>query len=714
MTDKAALVGSWRARLPVVAVVIACVTGAVAAVTGAANPVSAVQFLLPGHWVYNASLQSVFHVDGSSGAVDAQARVPGGSPGDQVFQGDASGYVVGDSRITEFGKSSLEVEESTTPPSKEPPVGVETAGGPYLVYRQAGKVVRLGEKHTILSLGGPVGTPVATRDGTLWLPRTKAGLLCRLPKDAKQVSCPVLLPKGHDGALSTVSDRLVFVDTTKDTVHVVEKDGLGEPHDLGVDARNDARLASTDVGGRLAILDGRRMHLVDARLGTAGIERTEPVSVDLDDGEYDGPVSTGTVVAVVNRTTSTLVTYDSEGTKKQTKEIHAENGDPRLTRGEDDRIYVDGAQGEHVLVVDKDGGLTDVPIKDEAGEDRPAPPTGGKDPEAPVVTPPKTNPGTTPPKTEQPRPPAVQPDPPVERPQPPVVEPEQPPAVPPSPPGAPTVVNATAGNATATVSWSPAPDNRSAITSYQITWAGGQTTVPGDARTSVINGLTNGTAYVFTVTAINGVGAGPGAASNPVTPVAPARPASAPTNAQAVVDGGRALVTWAAPADMGGGTFAHYVVTMTGQPDVTVTGTSAGFDVTTTGTLTFTIRAVTTDSAGGQLTGATATTTAEAPAPSNGTVNVSQGDWTQQWCAGDPDCAWMRVELVDMQPNTTYQLMPNYGNPGHGVTTDGNGYALVESVFAYHEEGRTVWVTATPESGGTATESNRIVWEAHP
>jgi fibronectin type III domain protein len=708
MTDKAALVGSWRSRLPVVAVVIACVAGVVAAVTGAANPVSAVQFLLPGHWIYNSALQSVFHVDGSTGDVDAQGHVPGG-PGDQVFQGDTSGYVVGGSRITEFGKSSLAVEESTsTPPAKEPPTGVETAGGPYLVYRAEGKVVRLGDHHTVLSLGGPVGTPVATRDGTLWLPRTEAGLLCRLPRDAKQVSCPVLLPKGHAGALSTVSDRLVFVDTTKDTVHVVESDGLGEPRDLGVDVRDDVQLASTDVGGRLAILDGQRMHLVDAGLGTAGIDRTAPVTVDLGAGEYAGPVSTGSVVAVVNRTTNTLITYDSAGERKQAKEIPAEKGDPRLTRGEDDRIYVDGAEGEHVVVVDTNGELTDVPIEDETGRGRT--PVGSHDPDAKGLPRPGDNPrpGTTnPPKTEQPE----QPEPPVRD------HPDErvdPPAVPPSPPGAPTVVNATAGNASATVSWGPAQDNRSAVTGYRITWPGGQTTVPAAARTSVVNGLANGTTYVFTVAAVNGVGTGPGAASNPVTPVAPARPAAAATQLQVLLNGNRALFDWDAPADMGTGTFTHYIATMTGAPDVTVTGPAAGFDIdpSTSATLTFTVRTVTTTPDGQQLVGAVATTTKTV---SGGTVSVGRGPATEEWCGNDDACAWMHVVLNNMRPNATYHLQPYssdpaYSNPGGECTTDGSGHCQTDQ-FAYAGVGHTVWVVVT-DPGGVDTRSNDYVWEA--
>jgi Fibronectin type III domain len=91
-------------------------------------------------------------------------------------------------------------------------------------------------------------------------------------------------------------------------------------------------------------------------------------------------------------------------------------------------------------------------------------------------------------------------------------------------PGAPTNVTAVAGNASATVSWTPPASNGgSPITNYTVTpyiGASAQTptTVPNVTSTSV-TGLTNGTTYTFKVHATNGVGAGPdSAASNPVTP----------------------------------------------------------------------------------------------------------------------------------------------------------------------------------------------------
>jgi len=239
---------------------------------------------MPGHWVFNGDLQMAFHVDGSTGEVDAQAGVPGDT-GSQVYQGDTSGYVVGDERITEFGKSSLEVEgSSATETADELPIGIEAAGGPYLVYRDIGKIVRLGKDPLSIDIGGPVGTPVATRDGTVWLPRTSAGFLCELRPGASATSCPVLLPEGDQGAMTVVDDRPMFVDTTADLLHAVEPDRLGAGLELGIDAPDTARVASTDVDGRVVMLSGNTMHLVDSGVDPARAP-VPPDTVDLPDGE---------------------------------------------------------------------------------------------------------------------------------------------------------------------------------------------------------------------------------------------------------------------------------------------------------------------------------------------------------------------------------------------------------------------------------------------
>jgi len=87
-------------------------------------------------------------------------------------------------------------------------------------------------------------------------------------------------------------------------------------------------------------------------------------------------------------------------------------------------------------------------------------------------------------------------------------------------PGAPTVGTATAGNTQATVSFTaPASDGGSPITIYTVTSNPGGLTGTGSASPVTVTGLTNGTAYTFTVTATNGTTTGAAsAASNSVTP----------------------------------------------------------------------------------------------------------------------------------------------------------------------------------------------------
>ena len=93
-------------------------------------------------------------------------------------------------------------------------------------------------------------------------------------------------------------------------------------------------------------------------------------------------------------------------------------------------------------------------------------------------------------------------------------------------PGAPTIGTAVAGAGQATVNWTaPTSDGGESITGYTITPYIGttaQTAVTvGVVTTDQVTGLTDGTAYTFTVAATNGVGTGSASAqSNAVTPSA--------------------------------------------------------------------------------------------------------------------------------------------------------------------------------------------------
>ena len=163
-------------------------------------------------------------------------------------------------------------------------------------------------------------------------------------------------------------------------------------------------------------------------------------------------------------------------------------------------------------------------------------------------------------------------------------------------PGAPTIGTATAGNAQASVAFTaPAIDGGSAITGYMASSSPGGLTGAGTASPITVTGLTNGTAYTFTVTATNANGTGPASsASNSVTPSAPLTVPGAPTIGTATAGNAQATITFTAPANNGGSAITGYTVTSspggftaTGSASpITVTGLSNGIAYTFTVTAT--------------------------------------------------------------------------------------------------------------------------------
>jgi len=100
--------------------------------------------------------------------------------------------------------------------------------------------------------------------------------------------------------------------------------------------------------------------------------------------------------------------------------------------------------------------------------------------------------------------------------------PEPSPSVPPGSTGTPT---ATAGDRAARVAWTaPTSPGSFPVTSYQVISSPDGATCLTIERSCEISGLSNGTAYTFSVRALNGAGWGPWSApSHAVTPVAPER-----------------------------------------------------------------------------------------------------------------------------------------------------------------------------------------------
>ena len=161
-------------------------------------------------------------------------------------------------------------------------------------------------------------------------------------------------------------------------------------------------------------------------------------------------------------------------------------------------------------------------------------------------------------------------------------------------PSAPTGVVATAGNASALVSWTtPASDGGSAFIRYTVTSSpDGKTCTTSGALSCTVSGLGNGTSYTFSVTASNPAGTGPASAAS--APVTPATIPGASTGVSATPGNALALVKWTAPASTGGAAITSY--TATAAPGGRTCATTGPLSCTVSGLVngtayTFTVRA---------------------------------------------------------------------------------------------------------------------------
>ena len=227
-------------------------------------------------------------------------------------------------------------------------------------------------------------------------------------------------------------------------------------------------------------------------------------------------------------------------------------------------------------------------------------------------------------------------------------------------------VSAVPGDASATVSWSAAGDGGSPITSYLVTSSpDGKTCPTTEATTCTVSGLTNGTAYTFTVTATNTIGTSdPSTPSAEVTPeavVPPPTVPAAPVSVSAVPGDASATVSWSAAGD-GGSPITSYLVTSspegktcptTEATTCTVTGLTNGTPYTFTVTATNTIGTSDPSTPSAEVTPA-ATVTVKVKATSGESrlyvdvdPNRGRGYWTFQVQRKQGENLW--------QPLETYQ-----------------------------------------------------------
>jgi hypothetical protein len=273
-------------------------------------------------------------------------------------------------------------------------------------------------------------------------------------------------------------------------------------------------------------------------------------------------------------------------------------------------------------------------------------------------------------------------------------------------PNAPTIGTATAGIASATVTWTTPGNGGNAITGYVVTpyiagVAQATQTFNSTAITETVTGLTNNTAYTFTVAAINGIGTGTqsGASNSITTPTTP----GTPTIGTATAGNTTASVSWTAPGSTGGTPITGYVVTpylngTTAQATQTFNNTATTETVTglTNGSAyTFTVAAINGVGTGGFSTGSNSVTPATVPgAPTIGTATAGNSQATVTWTA---------PTVTGGAPVTGYVVTPYIGGTAQTAQTF-NSTALTEAVTGLTNTAYTFKVAAI-NSAGTGAQS---------
>lgn len=316
-------------------------------------------------------------------------------------------------------------------------------------------------------------------------------------------------------------------------------------------------------------------------------------------------------------------------------------------------------------------------------------------------------------------------------------------------PGTPTSASASAGNAQATITFTaPGSNGGSTITGYTATSTPGSHTgsISGASAAPItVTGLTNGTAYTFTVHATNAIGSSAeSAASASVTPAAPTVP-GAPTGLTATAGVTQVVLSWAAPASNGGSaltdyvvqyrtpngsggwsTFSHSASTTTGATVTGLTGGSVyGFQVAAVnaiGTSAFTSEATATPTAAGLPV-----TSGLVVRLDSGTLVLSDGAAVSTWAdssgngydvtqATGGNRPVYKVAIVNGKPVVRFDGVNDYLTRAYNAaynTTDWSFFAVtVPRGGAGNYRGIASSFSASPHSGWTMYLSNANAYQA--
>ncbi len=195
--------------------------------------------------------------------------------------------------------------------------------------------------------------------------------------------------------------------------------------------------------------------------------------------------------------------------------------------------------------------------------------------------------------------------------------------IPIGPPTAPAITSVTSSDQSATIAFTaPESDGGSFVTGYTVTSSPGDITATGTSSPITVTGLTNGTAYTFTMVATNEYDDSP--VSNLSDSVTPSTVPTAPAITSVSYGIESATVAFTAPTDNGGAPITSY--TITSNPEgITATGTSSPITVTglTNGTA-YTFTMVATNTRGNSLDSSVSNSITPVDVPNAPTITAAQ------------------------------------------------------------------------------------------
>lgn len=487
-------------------------------------------------WLSNNGNGSVSLVDGYSGRVGAQVGVSGLVHPLQVVDAP-DGAVVTDSqgRLVKVANDDFTTGGTLTLFGGHVTTAAAGHDTLYAVDQAAGDIQQLDPAGAGLAPIGPrlhagfsITSPVVAPDGSLYAAVPANGSVIRVAGGAVSAISGVGQPTDQL-AVVIAGHTPVAVDLTRGSVSRVAPGPAAVPVAGLPQGHKAVQVTGSDtVDGLLAVVGADD---VDAVYATTGTVITTPLASAIAPVQA---VMRGSSVVIIDSLTHQVLMVDPTSGRPPTTLRLASVQDPDTLTVQDRLVFINDSQDSSAAVVNGDG--TVVPVSKYLPAPKPAPsvPTSAPSsaPPAPTANRPTGPTGASPTGNRGNRPGDAPPK--------------------SGPPGAPGALTATAGNASAALGWRAAAPNGSAVRLYHIAWTGSDATtgtldVPGAGLGATVPGLTNGVQYTFAVAAQNGVGRGPAATSNPVTPSGNVPDAPTGLTAATPNPDGTVALTWTAP-----------------------------------------------------------------------------------------------------------------------------------------------------------------------